>query len=53
MTMDLSNLLVREMMFFAVGLFAHLIRSDLKFPAGLYQGTYELFTVGIWLHGHE
>ena len=35
MTMDLTNLLVPAMMFFALGLFAQLIRSDLKFPPDL------------------
>ena len=33
--MDLINLLVPAMMFFALGLFAQLIRSDLKFPSDL------------------
>jgi len=35
MFMHLSNLLVPAMMFFALGLFAQLIRSDLKFPPDL------------------
>ena len=49
--MDLSNLLVPAMMFFALGLFAHLIRSDLKFPPDLTKALTIYLLVGIGLHG--
>lgn len=49
--MDLSNLLVPAMMFFALGLFAHLIRSDLKFPPDLTKVFTIYLLVGIGLHG--
>jgi len=49
--MDLSNLLVPAMMFFALGLFAHLIRSDLKFPPDLTKAFTIYLLVGIGLHG--
>ena len=49
--MDLSNLLVPAMMFFALGLFAHLIHSDLKFPPDLTKALTIYLLVGIGLHG--
>lgn len=49
--MDLSNLLVPAMMFFALGLFAQLIRSDLKFPPDLTKALTIYLLVGIGLHG--
>lgn len=49
--MDLSNLLVPAMLFFALGLFAQLIRSDLKFPPDLTKALTIYLLVGIGLHG--
>lgn len=49
--MDFSNLLVPAMMFFALGLFAQLIRSDLKFPPDLTKALTIYLLVGIGLHG--
>lgn len=49
--MNLSNLLVPAMMFFALGLFAQLIRSDLKFPPDLTKALTIYLLVGIGLHG--
>lgn len=49
--MDLSNLFVPAIMFFALGLFAHLIRSDLKFPPDLAKALTIYLLVGIGLHG--
>lgn len=49
--MDLSNLLVPAMMFFALGVFAHLIHSDLKFPPDLTKALTIYLLVGIGLHG--
>ena len=51
MAIDLSNLLVPAMMFFALGLFAQLIRSDLKFPPDLTKALTIYLLVGIGLHG--
>ena len=51
MNIDFSNLLVPAMMFFALGLFAQLIRSDLKFPAELTKALTIYLLVGIGLHG--
>lgn len=51
MSMDLSNLLVPAMMFFALGLFAHLVHSDLKFPPDLTKALTIYLLVGIGLHG--
>ena len=51
MFMNLSNLLVPAMMFFALGLFAQLIRSDLKFPADLAKALSIYLLIGIGLHG--
>ena len=51
MSMDLSNLLVPAMMFFALGLIAQLIRSDLKFPPDLTKAFTIYLLVGIGLHG--
>ena len=51
MSMYLSNLLVPAMMFFALGLFAQLIRSDLKFPPDLTKALTIYLLVGIGLHG--
>ena len=49
--MNISNLLVPAMMFFALGLFAQLIRSDLKFPPDLTKALTIYLLVGIGLHG--
>ena len=51
MAMDLSNLLVPAMMFFALGLFAQLLHSDLKFPPDLTKALTIYLLVGIGLHG--
>ena len=51
MSMDLSNLLVPAMLFFALGLVAQLIRSDLKFPPDLTKALTIYLLVGIGLHG--
>ena len=49
--MHLSNLLVPAMLFFALGLCAQLIRSDLKFPPDLTKALTIYLLVGIGLHG--
>lgn len=49
--MDFSNLLVPAMLFFALGVFAQLIRSDLKFPPDLTKALTIYLLVGIGLHG--
>ncbi len=49
--MDLSNLLVPAMIFFALGLFAQLIRSYLKFSSGLTKAPTVYPLIGIGLHG--
>lgn len=51
MFMDLSNLLVPAMLFFLLGLFAQLIRSDLKFPTDLTKALTIYLLIGIGLHG--
>ncbi len=45
----LSSLLTPMVLAFALGIFATLIKSDLKFPAGLYVGLtiYLLFAIGL------
>lgn len=49
--MNITNLLVPAIMFFALGLFAQLIRSDLKFPPDLTKALTIYLLVGIGLHG--
>lgn len=49
--MDFSSLLVPAMMFFALGLFTQIIRSDLKFPPDLAKALTIYLLVGIGLHG--
>ena len=51
MVMDLSDLLVSAMMFFALALFAQPIRSDLKFSPGLTKALTIYLPVGVGLHG--
>ncbi len=48
---DLSNLFIPAILFFALGFTAHLIRSDLKFPADLSKALSIYLLVGIGLHG--
>ncbi|MEO6697659.1 MAG: sodium-dependent bicarbonate transport family permease [Gammaproteobacteria bacterium] len=47
----ISNLLIPAVLFFALGVFAQLIRSDLKFPAELAKGLSIYLLLGIGLHG--
>lgn len=47
----LANMLIPPTLFFALGFFAHLIRSDLKFPADIGKAASIYLLVGIGLHG--
>ena len=51
MVINLSNFLVLAMMFFALGLFAQLIRPDIKFPPHLTKTITSYLLVDIGLHG--
>lgn len=46
-----SNLLIPAVLFFALGFFAQMIRSDLKFPADLAKTLSIYLLLGIGLHG--
>lgn len=46
-----SNLLIPAVLFFALGIFAQLIRSDLKLPGDLAKGLSIYLLLGIGLHG--
>lgn len=45
----IDNLLIPAVLFFALGVFAHLIKSDLKFPEGMAKGIslYLLMAIGL------
>lgn len=47
----LSNLLIPAVMFFALGLFARLVRSDLRFPPDLAKALSIYLLMAIGLHG--
>lgn len=47
----LANMLIPPTLFFALGFLAHLIRSDLKFPADVGKAASIYLLVGIGLHG--
>lgn len=47
----LSNLLIPAVLFFVIGFFAQVIRSDLKFPADLAKALSIYLLLGIGLHG--
>lgn len=47
----LANLLIPPTLFFALGFFAHLIRSDLKFPGDVGKAASIYLLVGIGLRG--
>ncbi|MBI2779121.1 MAG: sodium-dependent bicarbonate transport family permease [Gammaproteobacteria bacterium] len=47
----LSNLLIPAVLFFALGFFAQVIRSDLKFPPDLAKALSIYLLLGIGLHG--
>lgn len=49
--MDLSNLLIPPVLFFALGLLAQLVRSDLKFPPELAKALSVYLLIGIGLKG--
>ena len=49
--MDLSNLLIPAVLFFALGFVAQLVRSDLKFPPELAKALSIYLLVGIGLKG--
>ncbi len=46
-----SNLLIPAVLFFALGVLAHFIRSDLKLPGDLAKGLSIYLLLGIGLHG--
>ena len=46
-----SNLLIPAVLFFALGILAHLIRSDLKLPGDLAKGLSIYLLLGVGLHG--
>ena len=47
----LANMLIPPTMFFALGFFAHVIRSDLKFPPDVGKAASIYLLLGIGLHG--
>lgn len=49
--MDLSNLLIPAVLFFALGFLAQLVRSDLKFPPELAKALSIYLLIGIGLKG--
>ena len=49
--MSLSSLLVPAILFFALGMFACLIKSDLKFPPDMHKMIVIYLLIGIGLHG--
>ncbi|WP_255252047.1 sodium-dependent bicarbonate transport family permease [Nitrosomonas ureae] len=49
--MSLSSLLVPAILFFALGMFACLIKSDLKFPPDMHRMIVIYLLIGIGLHG--
>ena len=49
--MSISSLLVPAILFFALGMFACLIKSDLKFPPDMHKMIVIYLLIGIGLHG--
>lgn len=49
--MSLSSLLVPAILFFALGMFACLVKSDLKFPPDMHKMVVIYLLMGIGLHG--
>lgn len=49
--MSVSSLLVPAILFFALGMFACLIKSDLKFPPDMHKMIVIYLLIGIGLHG--
>jgi uncharacterized protein len=49
--MSISSLLVPAMLFFALGMFACIIKSDLKFPPDMHKMLVIYLLIGIGLHG--
>lgn len=49
--MSLTSLLVPAILFFALGMFACLIKSDLKFPPDMHKMIVIYLLIGIGLHG--
>jgi hypothetical protein len=49
--MSISSLLVPAMLFFALGMFACVIKSDLKFPTDMHKMLVIYLLIGIGLHG--
>ena len=47
----MSSLLVPAILFFALGMFACLIKSDLKFPPDMHKMIVIYLLIGIGLHG--
>lgn len=47
----LANMLIPPTLFFALGFIAHLVRSDLKFPADVGKAASIYLLIGIGLHG--
>src|SRR4051812_7240310 len=50
-TMSISSLLVPAILFFALGMFACIIKSDLKFPPDMHKMIVIYLLIGIGLHG--
>lgn len=49
--MSLTSLLVPAILFFALGMFACLVKSDLKFPPDMHKMVVIYLLIGIGLHG--
>ena len=49
--MSISSLLVPAILFFALGMFACIIKSDLKFPPDMHKMIVIYLLIGIGLHG--
>jgi len=49
--MSISSLLVPAILFFALGMFASIIKSDLKFPPDMHRMIVIYLLIGIGLHG--
>jgi hypothetical protein len=47
-----ANLLSPPVLFFALGVFAALVKSDLKFPEALYTALTIYFALARWLHAN-
>ncbi len=49
--MSITSLLVPAILFFALGMFAQVIKSDLKFPPDMHKMIVIYLLIGIGLHG--